>query len=462
VSRPTDWSPVGLAHDPVPGDPETVRAGGKSYLDVAEAIDRTAAKMAALDSDGAVSQALDALVEQKKNVVDDVRKAHGRYQQTGQALVTYASALEQAQSDADAALARARTAAGDHDDAERSRRHYLSLSDDATDATEKVQYRNLATQHEGNAQQASSQVTAAQNDVQAASGDRDRAAETAKDDIQDFISHDGLKDGWWDNWGSKVVSAITDVAGWVSTIAGVLALAVCWIPVVGQAAAAVLLTVSAVAAAVEAIGNIVLAATGDRSWTDAIIAVAGAALACVGLGGTARIAARAITKGVLMREAKTGVTAAGKAAGWESGVAEQAETATKAFKGRHLLRLASQDPRAVVESSRGWIGALRGGPEELQTGDEVFRVYGNDSLELGGSWTTVDPRTLENPRAFMGLPKGNTMSGMVDGTVDNLDSLMAVRHGLPLDKMPGGAPEYLIRGGKGVADRTTAAFSVTR
>ena len=36
---------------------------------------------------------------------------------------------------------------------------------------------------------------------------------------------------------------ITDVAGWVSSIAGVLALLVCWIPVIGQALAAVFLLV---------------------------------------------------------------------------------------------------------------------------------------------------------------------------------------------------------------------------
>ncbi|WP_425436243.1 helix-turn-helix domain-containing protein, partial [Luteimicrobium subarcticum] len=37
VSRPSDWSPVGLDIDPTPGDPVLVLAGGRDYLDVATA-----------------------------------------------------------------------------------------------------------------------------------------------------------------------------------------------------------------------------------------------------------------------------------------------------------------------------------------------------------------------------------------------------------------------------------------
>lgn len=46
---------------------------------------------------------------------------------------------------------------------------------------------------------------------------------------------------------------ITDVSGWVSSIAGVLALLVCWIPVIGQALAAVFLLVAGNVASAERI-----------------------------------------------------------------------------------------------------------------------------------------------------------------------------------------------------------------
>src|SRR5699024_440214 len=105
--------------------------------------------------------------------------------------------------------------------------------------------------------------------------------------IQDYIGGDGLDDSWWDNWGSDLLAAITDIAGWVATIAGVLALAVSWIPVVGQVLAAGLIVVAGVAAVVNAIGNTVLAASGERSWTEAGMSILGAALSVVGLGAAA-------------------------------------------------------------------------------------------------------------------------------------------------------------------------------
>lgn len=33
--RPADWSAAGFGSDPIPGDPDTVRHGGHSYLDIA-------------------------------------------------------------------------------------------------------------------------------------------------------------------------------------------------------------------------------------------------------------------------------------------------------------------------------------------------------------------------------------------------------------------------------------------
>jgi len=76
----------------------------------------------------------------------------------------------------------------------------------------------------------------------------------------------------------------------VSQIAGTVALVVAFIPVVGQALAGVLLIVAAVAAITSALGNIALAATGKRTWAQAGVAVAGAALSVIGLGTAARAA----------------------------------------------------------------------------------------------------------------------------------------------------------------------------
>jgi len=46
-----------------------------------------------------------------------------------------------------------------------------------------------------------------------------------------------------------------------------------------------LLAIAAIAGVVAAVANIALAATGEKSWTEAIISIVFAALGCVGLGG---------------------------------------------------------------------------------------------------------------------------------------------------------------------------------
>ena len=61
----------------------------------------------------------------------------------------------------------------------------------------------------------------AQGRVHDAMSARDRAAQSAIDDIHAITKYDGLKVSWWDNRGKGLLSVITDVAGWVSSKAGV-------------------------------------------------------------------------------------------------------------------------------------------------------------------------------------------------------------------------------------------------
>lgn len=279
-----------MSSDPVPGDPSTVAAGGRDYLDVADAIGSAKNTLHTIDlGDFVVSEAVDALQDTAHKVADSIGKAEARYRAAGEALIAYAPVLEQAQTDSASALALARSATEAADGADQQRRHYLHLSTTESDPAQALQYKNLADTSESDAADAQRTLTAAQDQLSQATSARDRAAESAIDGIHAITEHDGLHDSWWDNWGKNLVEAITDIAGWVSSIAGVLALCVCWIPVVGQALAAALLIVAGVAAIVNAIGNVVLAATGDRSWTTALISIAGAVLAVVGLGGAVRV-----------------------------------------------------------------------------------------------------------------------------------------------------------------------------
>jgi hypothetical protein len=464
--RPGDWSALGLATDPTPGDPVLVLAGGQDYLEVAEAIQRAATNAQRLEVSGStISEAVDALMEAKDETIGEIQRAHDRYRTAGAALVEYAGVLERVQGETAAALTSAQQAQADAESASSSRSYYLDLVHDVPDE-QKPEYQRLADRYADQADAAAGAVASARSTVETAVADRDRAAERAISRIQDIVSDDGLNDGWWEDWGSDLVAAITDVAGWVSTITGVLALAVCWIPVVGQALAGVLLAVSAVSAAVNAIGNVVLASTGDRSWTEAVVSIAGAALACVGLGGVARVAGRVITRRVLLREASTGLTAAGRAAGSGTYMLGDASNAVDAFRGQDAWRLLRNDPRALLESARSWTTAVR----PPRTGDEVYRVFGDDAAREGQSWSTVAPYQLHNPRSTLGLPTtggasgyNNSMEGLVVGTVEDVGQMQGYRHALPLDGNPGGAPELLFRGWSengAIAVRPDASFRV--
>ncbi|WP_166848276.1 hypothetical protein [Isoptericola sp. BMS4] len=446
--RPADWSPVGLSSDPVPGDAVMVLDGGKDYLEVADSIDRAARRMSRLETGGMVSEALDALMERKEETIADIQKAHARYAATGQALVDYAGVLATAQDDSAAALERARSAAADAEDASTRQRYYVDLADGAQDVGERSQWERLAAQLGGDADAANGTVAAARAEIDSAVDVRDRAAQRAIGEIEDITSHDGLDDGWWDDWGADLVAAITDIAGWVSTVAGVLAIAVSWIPVVGQALAGVLLIVAAVAAIVNAVGNIALAATGERSWTEAVVSIAGAALSCVGLGGAAKAIGRLVTTRVLLREAGT-----------NTHMIKAAQAGVTAFRSSHAARLLRNDPRALWESTRMWAGALRGNVDGAVDGQIVYRLYGRNPSYSGwaanadgASWTPVSPWTLENPRSTMGLPTGlesgayNAAENIVVGELVDSSKVAGVRHGLPLDGNPGGAPEFLIPG----------------
>ncbi|WP_342470622.1 polymorphic toxin-type HINT domain-containing protein [Promicromonospora iranensis] len=361
--RPSDWSPVGLDSDPTPGDPVLVLSGGQEYLEVASSIDNAASAMSRLDVAGTVSQAVDALMERKEDTIGEIRKAHGRYLAAGEALVGYASSLERVQSETLTALDQARDAQDQVQAASGSKDRWQDLADSAKDETEKAEYEQKARQADGEAEQAAGVISSAKSTIDSAVSDRNRAAEHAIDRIEEITSSDDLNDGWWDNWGSKLVAAIADIADMISTIAGILAIIVAFIPVVGTALAGVLIVIAAVAAIVSAVANITLAATGERSWAEAGLAIAGAALSLIGLGAAAK-AATGIAKGISKTAVKQGLKS-GKSCKFGFG---------KCFVAGTLIRTPDGD-RPIEEIAVGdkvWAHNLETGTDELQLVVDTF------------------------------------------------------------------------------------------
>jgi hypothetical protein len=387
MSRPSDWSPVGLDSDPTPGDPVLVLSGGQEYQEVARSIDNAASAMSRLDVDGTVSQAVDSLMSAKEDTIGEIRKAHSRYVAAGDALIGYASALERVQSETLAALDRARDAQDAAQAASGSKDRWQELADSAKDETEKQEYQQKADQAGGDAEQAQSTISSAQGTIESAVSDRNRAADHAVDQIEEITSSDDLNDGWWDNWGSKLVAAIADIADMISTIAGILAIVVAFIPVVGTALAGVLIVIAAVAAIVSAVANITLAATGERSWAEAGIAIAGAALSVIGLGGAAK-AAMGVSKAI----AKSGGFKQALSKGWcKFGFG-------KCFVAGTLIHTVD-GPKPIEDIRVGdkvWAHNLETGLDELQLVAETFVRHTTELFHLTIAGAVVST-TAEHP-----------------------------------------------------------------
>ncbi|AYG03079.1 hypothetical protein [Gryllotalpicola protaetiae] len=454
------WQAVGYGSDPVPGDPDVVAQGGSDYLAVADAIVGAKRRLEAIDLDGQISRAVDELLEKTGDVASDIGKAEARYRAAGQALTAYAPALRTAQDDSATALYRASSALQASDSANSNRQYYLTLAQSETDPASQLQYTNLAKQSGDDADDATASVAAWRSQIDAAAATRDAAAERAISHIQEITSHDGLKDSWWDNWGKDLLEKITDIAGIVASIAGVLALCVAWIPVVGQVLAAALLVVTAVAAVINAIGNTVLAITGDRTWGQAIVSIIGAALCCLGIGGALRVLAQAGKEGVVVANSSAVLRS--------TNVLEKVMTPSRAEKiATQINRIASRqtladgetmdtvtaqhimelDPTVLDESMRAWATPV----DELENGQLLSRVYGggpNGSTEFGKSYSSRMPDEYHDPAETLGLPKESVPDTLVRVRVVDASRADITRHALPYEGRIGGAPEYKFPGGE--------------
>jgi hypothetical protein len=285
MERPVDWSPVGWASDPTPGDPVVVRTGGQQFQGIAAKLTRTAATLRAMAAGATYgSQSVAALLENRDELLGQIETAATRYQTAGDSLVDYSYALDRVRATTSQALARAKSAQWDMDENTRLAKLYDRLADQADtpdQADQRTRYLRLQSARWDDVTDAQTRIGTEQQVVAQAVVERDQAAQASSDRIEQITSNDGLNDSWWDNWGAKVVAWLADVTEVIASIVGVLALVLCWVPVLGQA----LMAVAAIAGVVAAVANIALAATGERTWGEAILSIVFAALGCVGLGG---------------------------------------------------------------------------------------------------------------------------------------------------------------------------------
>lgn len=439
MRRAIDWSPLEIGSDPIPGDPDLVRAGGEQYLSVADAIKGAASTLRSMELDEDESEATAALITNAGDVADDIERAEARYRETGLALTAYAPRLASAQDESLSALEIARQAQQDAAAAETSRWQLMTLSNSDDDPAAAAEHREQTQQAEAQGDAAADQLARARRLLQSAIDDRDSAASDAANRIQSIVEGDDLNDSWWDNWGADLLAAITDIAGWISTIAGVLALCVSWIPVVGQVLAGALLIVAGVAAVVNAIGNVVLASTGDRSWGEALISIAGAALSVVGLGAVARSLGKVATVARINKAASAQPLGPGEVV--------------------NLVPLTNAN-RFTTAQLREAEGLWRAPVNAIDSSSPLYRLYGGGSGQVGGSFGSIDPTSLRFPHNSLGLPANNTMESMATFRIDDLSQMVNQRHALPYQGTLGGAPEYIFPGANGVSVVSDIPFVV--
>jgi hypothetical protein len=277
-----------------------VRVAGERYASVAATIETTAYNLARIaEVNGTTSKAVDAIRTNASEVAEQVGTAKDRYAAVGEALVTYAAHLAQAQADSLAALHAAQSAQAAIDSATGDVRRASGELEDAAPEDQAAAQAALDNARRA-VRQGDAALARARADLEDAVSLRDRAAQNAVDAIHHATSADGLNDGWWDNWGSKVFHAISDIAGFIAMVAGVAALFLAWVPILGEALAAIAL----IATAVALVADIVLLIAGEGSWlkvgldvlslvTFGAGRVAGAGLraGAEGAQGTARLAA---------------------------------------------------------------------------------------------------------------------------------------------------------------------------
>jgi Sec-independent protein translocase protein TatA len=283
--------------DPLPGAPTALEEAADGFDTTENTIDTAIEKAGKIVDQGGLedgSEAVVAVRESLAEVVAALEKAQARYKAVGPALRAYAAVLRRSQSDADVALEDARTAWRMADElaaeiADRVRWRSWLDRDDPDYAALYEKYTAQIRDREQRRDECLGCVVGCAERVWDACVVARSAGDEAAAVVRGVIGSDGLKDTWWENWGSGFAGWLSDVCGAISAVAGVLALITFWCP----ALSAVFGVVATVSGAVALLADFLLAAHGESSWGDVVVGVLG-----VFGGGVLRLAGRSMGRSV--------------------------------------------------------------------------------------------------------------------------------------------------------------------
>ncbi|WP_435221738.1 hypothetical protein [Streptomyces sp. Tue6028] len=261
--RPTDWQPL-RDTDPVPGDPEEIRAEVRHMVSVAKKLRDQAKNLQAISKEDKLKgKYVERLREDSSTLEKHMREVAGRYERVHGHLTTWANELEDFQSDADRVLRRAKEKQ-DEIEADKARD---SASRDKSDAKPSA------------GEPGEDPLRTYRNQLDAITGERDTRADHHARKISDEID-DVIEDSVWDNikgWfhdNADWIKTVLDALGWIATIAGIIAI---WIPGLNLLVLGI--------AVLTIVARSILVASGDASWTDLAFDIGGLLLMGIGRGG---------------------------------------------------------------------------------------------------------------------------------------------------------------------------------
>ncbi|MGF0115703.1 hypothetical protein ACQFYA_05145 [Promicromonospora sp. Marseille-Q5078] len=266
------------------GNAELVRSKGKKYQEIADAIERATSTLDAIVDDASTTaKSMDETKKLASDVKEDISKATERYRYTGDALVAYSTSLDSAISDSETA---ATQIAALEEDLASARTTANNAQQEADDLPKDAPQGDVDGATSA-ATSAAARVTGLEGDLahwqgrwNDAKGDKDSAATTAKNKIDEVVTGakvNDLEDGFWDKAG-EVWDSIYKVVKVICDIAGILAIFLSWVPILGQ----VLLVLAAVGAILAVVDAVFKAARGQGSWWGVLGAAGMAALTLFG------------------------------------------------------------------------------------------------------------------------------------------------------------------------------------
>lgn len=285
----------------IPGDPAGVKDAAARYLSTADSIDEAARELLRVANEiRTISLAVDQVRSQSAELAGVIERAETRYRGTGDALHTYAVALQEAQRKHESAMASARSGSSDLDNASYYRDYYRELAE--TPGPEQLDMIEKYRHWREKAENAQHDVDVAHQQAAAAYEERDSAALVAMSSIVTAMEASGLNDTLWDHlaavwdgivefWVTVVIPALEaivafiDEYGWIlDVLATIFTIAAVFFPALAVVAAALRL-ISLAVNALAFVATLALTLSGRKSLGDLIGASIGLALAFTGTIG---------------------------------------------------------------------------------------------------------------------------------------------------------------------------------